>query len=50
MLALDAIINLLASMPRSSIANIQARLGPLLRLDVLGVGHGVLVVACVAER
>ncbi|KIP07795.1 hypothetical protein PHLGIDRAFT_105153 [Phlebiopsis gigantea 11061_1 CR5-6] len=30
-------INLLASMPRSSIANIQARLVPLLRLDVLGL-------------
>lgn len=33
----DAIVNLLVSMQRSSIANIQARLGPLLRLDVLGV-------------
>ena len=33
----DALVSLLATLPRSSIANIQTRLGPLLRLDILGV-------------
>ncbi|EKM55022.1 uncharacterized protein PHACADRAFT_255327 [Phanerochaete carnosa HHB-10118-sp] len=33
----DAIVSLLSSLPRSSIAKIQVRLGPLLRLDILGL-------------
>lgn len=34
---IDAIVSLLSSLPRSSVAKIQVRLGPLLRLDILGV-------------
>ncbi|GJE96413.1 F-box/WD repeat-containing protein [Phanerochaete sordida] len=33
----DAVVSLLAGLPRSSIANVQVRIGPMLRLDILGL-------------